>query len=114
MRLRPSMSATRPNRIAPNAEASSAVESDEAHRHRRRMPLVFQDRHNDAYDEQIIGVGEEAHPEMNMIFQCCFVISESSIRVRMSVSLSGVLRHGGIPRSVRSPGCKFSSRKMKF
>jgi hypothetical protein len=33
-------------------------------------------------------------PEMNMIFQCCFVISESSIRERMSVSLSGVCGMG--------------------
>ena len=36
-------------------------------------------------------------PEMNMTFQCCFVILESSIRERMSVCFIVASDIGGVP-----------------
>src|ERR1700733_12785124 len=53
-------------------------------------------------------------PEMNMIFQCCFVMRESSIRERMSVSLGGASVMGAPGLHASPPREGFSSRTMKL
>jgi hypothetical protein len=54
------MSATRPNTTAPTAEASS-VEEFSHDTWLVEVPLGLQQGHHDADDEQVVGVGREAH-----------------------------------------------------
>jgi hypothetical protein len=60
-----------------------------------RVPYWFHQRHYYANDEEIVGVGKESHPEINMIFQCwpeifASSISEKSETAVVSTAASGI------------------------
>ena len=85
MRLRPSMSATRPKIIAPKAAASSAVEVTRPTAQGDGCHSSFRMDMTTPMMKRSYASVKKPMPEMNMTFQCCFVILESSIRERMSI-----------------------------
>src|ERR1700722_5799531 len=86
MRLRPSMSATRPKMMAPKAAASKAVDVTRPTAQGDGCHSSFRIDMTTPMMKRSYASVKKPMPEMNMTFQCCFVILESSIRERMSVS----------------------------
>ncbi len=87
MRLRPSISATRPKMIAPKAAASSAVDVTRPTAQGDGCHSSFRIAMTTPMMNRSYASVKKPMPEMNMTFQCCFVILESSIRESKSVSL---------------------------
>src|ERR1700728_2993707 len=82
------MSATWPKIIAPKAAASSAVEVTRPTAQGDGCHSSFRMDMTTPMMKRSYASVKKPMPEMNMTFQCCFVILESSIRERMSVSLN--------------------------
>src|ERR1700684_741846 len=96
MRLRPSMSATRPKIMAPKAAASKAVDVTRPTAQGDGCHSSFRIDMTTPMMNRSYASVKKPMPEMNMTFQCCFVILESSIRERMSVSFIVASDIGGI------------------
>src|SRR5271170_3735349 len=107
------MSATRPKMMAPKAEASSAVDVTRPTAQGDGCHSSFRIDMTTPIMNRSYASVKKPMPEMNMTFQCCFVILESSIRERMSVSFIVASDIGGFPvddaqvRARRLPKRKF-------